>query len=78
MWLWYLCEEGTGDKYLHDHCDDQLKDKQDNGHRTLLSDAPETVANRSLGLQREEEGSGQGLHFHHARCVIGRGVELWK
>lgn len=73
---WYLCEKGSGDEDLHYHGDDQLKDEQDNGDRTLLRDAPEAVADRGLRLQREEEGSCQGLHLHDTRGVVGWGVEL--
>lgn len=73
----YLCEKGSCDEDLHHHGDDQLKDEQDNGDGTLLRDAPETVADGGLRLQREEEGSCQGLHLHDTRRVVGRGVELW-
>lgn len=73
---WYLCKEGSSDEDLHHHCDDQLKDEQDNGDRTFLSDAPKTITNCGLRLQREEEGSRQGLHFHHTGGVVGGRVKL--
>lgn len=74
----YLCEEGSCDEDLHHHGDDQLEDEQDDGDGTLLCDAAETVADGGLRLQREEEGSCQGLHLHDTRGVVGRGVELWR
>lgn len=66
----YLSKEGTGDEDLHQHGDDQLDDEEDNGGRTFLSDAAETVTNGRLGLQGEEESSRQGLHLHHTGCVV--------
>lgn len=74
----YLCKEGAGDEDLHHHSDDQLKDKQDNGGRTLLCDASETVANCGLRLQRKEESSGQGLHLHYTWGMVGGGIKLWR
>lgn len=74
----YLCKEGASDKDLHHHGDDQLKDEQDNGDRTLLSYAPETIANCGLGLQRKEKGSCQGLHLHYTWRMVGGGVKLWR
>lgn len=74
----YLCKESPSDEDLHHHGDDQLKDEQHNGDGTLLGDAPETVANCGLRLQREEEGSCQGLHLHYTWGMVGRRVELWR
>lgn len=72
----YLRQECARDEDLHHHSDDQLKDEQHDGERTLLSDAPETVANCGLRLQRKEESPRQGLHLHHARSMVGGRVEL--
>lgn len=74
----YLCEKGSCDEDLQHHGDDQLEDEKDNGNGTLLCDAPETVAYCGLRLQREEEGSCQGLYLHDTRGVVGRRVELWR
>lgn len=74
----YLRKEGASDEDLHHHGDDQLKDEQDNGDGTLLCDAPETEANCGLRLQREEEGSRQGLHLHYTWSMVGWGVKLWR
>lgn len=75
----YLGQEGTSDEDLHQHGDDQLDDEEDDGSRTLLCDAAETIAYSSLGLQGEEESSCQGLHLHHTGRVVGWGVELcWR
>lgn len=74
----YLCKKGSCDEDLHHHGDDQLEDEQDNGNRTLLGDTPETVANSGLRLQREQEGSCEGLYLHDTWGVVGRRVELWR
>ena len=74
----YLGKESAGDEDLHHHGNDQLTDEQDNGARTLLGDAPETVANCGLRLEREEEGSCKGLHLHYTWSMVGGGVKLWR
>lgn len=75
---YYLCKKSASDEDFHDHGDDQLNDEEDYRYRTLLCDAAEPVANRSLGLQGVKEGSRQGLHLHYTRGVIRRGVKLWR
>lgn len=74
----YLGQEGTSDEDLHQHGDDQLDDEEDDGSRTLLCDAAETIAYSCLGLQGEEESPCQGLHLHHTGRVVGWRVELWR
>lgn len=74
----YLCKKGACDEDLHHHGDNQLKDEQDNGHRTLFCDAPEAVTNCGLRLQRKKEGSRQGLHLHYTWGMVGGGIKLWR
>lgn len=66
----HLGQEGTSDKDLHQHGDDQLHYEEDDGRWTFFCDAAKTIANGCLRLQREEESPCEGLHLHHTGCVI--------
>ncbi|TNN63841.1 hypothetical protein EYF80_025900 [Liparis tanakae] len=70
----YLGEEGTGDEDLHQHSDDELDDEENDGRRTFLGDAAETVTDGGLGLQGEEESPRQGLHLHHTGSPCTRAM----
>lgn len=64
-------QKGSRDEDLGQAGDDQLSHESEDSQRTLLGDVTKTVANGGLRLQREQEGSGESLHVHHARRVVG-------
>lgn len=74
----YLGQESSSDEDLHQHCDDQLDDKEDDGSWTFFSNATETIANSCLGFQGKEECPRQSLHLHHTRCVVWWRVKIWR